>query len=168
MEKRMFRVFIWAVMILTSSLSACNPEKPTPVARSFDQFLYPEDLKGVVPAGVTGDDSTQLVRAYMEQWTRQQALLHHAQRNVNINTERLDKQVETYRNGLIVYEYEQELVSQKLDTVVSDEEIRQYYDDRPELFILQQPILKRSYIRLRSDAPELERVKRLMVSSRSE
>lgn len=160
----MFRVFIWAVMVITLSLSACNPEKPKPVARSFDQFLYPEDLKGVVPSGVTGDDSTQLVRAYIEQWLRQQALLYHAQRNVDINTERLNKQVETYKNGLIVYEYEQALVSQKLDTVVSDDEIKQYYDDRPELFILQQPILKRSYIRLRNDAPELERVKRLLVS----
>src|SRR3546814_18585312 len=76
--------------------------------------------------------------------------LYHAQRNVNINTERLNKQVETYKNGLIVYEYEQELVSQKLDTVVSEDEIRQYYDDRPELFILQQPILDRKSTRLNS------------------
>ncbi|MEC3881149.1 peptidylprolyl isomerase [Parapedobacter sp. 10938] len=164
MEKLMFRVFIWSVMILTSLLSACDHEKPKPVARSFDQFLYPDDLKGVVPAGVTGDDSTQLVHAYIEQWLRQQALLYHAQRNVNMNTERLNKQVETYKKGLIVYEYEQALVSQKLDTVVTDDEISQYYDDRPELFILQQPIFKRSYIRLRTDAPELERVKRLLVS----
>ncbi|MFB2120593.1 MULTISPECIES: hypothetical protein [Parapedobacter] len=134
------------------------------MARSFDQFLYPEDLKGVVPTGVTGNDSTQLVRAYIEQWLRQQALLYHAQRNVNMNTEHLNKQVETYKNGLIVYEYEQALVSQKLDTVVTDDEVRQYYDGRPELFILQQPILKRSYIRLRTDAPELERVKRMLVS----
>jgi len=151
-------------MVLTALLSACNNEKPKPVARSFDQFLYPKDLKGVVPAGVTGDDSTQLVRAYIEQWLRQQALLYHAQRNVTINTERLNKQVETYKNGLIVYEYEQALVNQKLDTVVTDDEIKQYYDNRPELFILQQPIFKRSFIRLRTDAPELERVKRLLVS----
>src|SRR3546814_2335587 len=150
MEKLVVRVFIGAVIILTTLLSALNHKKPKPVARSFDQFLYPGDLKGVVPAGITGDDSTQLVRAYMEQWTRQQALLYHAQRNVNINTERLNKQVETYKNGLIVYEYEQELVSQKLDTVVSEDEIRQYYDDRPELFILQQPILDRKSTRLNS------------------
>ncbi len=155
---------MWAFVISASLLLACNQKKPKPVARSFDQFLYPEDLKDVVPAGVTGDDSTQLVRAYIEQWLRQQALLYHAQRNVNISTERLDKQVEAYKNGLIVYEYEQALVSQKLDTVVTDEEIREYYDARPELFILQQPILKRSYIRLGTDAPELDRVKRLMVS----
>jgi len=161
-------MFIWAVMIFTTLLSACDPKKPKPVARSFDQFLYPEDLKGVVPAGVTGDDSTQLVRAYIEQWLRQQALLYHAQRNVDINTERLNKQVENYKNGLIVYEYEQALVSQKLDTVVTDDEIWQYYDARPDLFILQQPILKRSYIRLRTNAPELDRVKRLLVSSNFE
>ncbi len=154
---------MYTVMILTL-LSACNNEKPKPVARSFDQFLYPKDLKGVVPAGVTGDDSTQLVHAYIEQWLRQQALLYHAQRNVVINTERLNKQVEAYKNGLIVYEYEQALVNQKLDTVVTDDEIKQYYDYRQELFILQQPIFKRSFIRLRTDAPELERVKRLLVS----
>ncbi len=161
----MVRAFILAIVILTSLLAACNRGKPRPVARSYDQFLYPEDLKGVVPVGVTGDDSTQLVRAYMEQWLRQQALLYHARRNVNINTDRLDRQVEEYKNGLVVYEYEQALVSQKLDTVVTDDEIRQYYDARDELFILRQPILKVSYIQLRNDAPELERVKRLFAST---
>ena len=165
MEKLMVRAFILTIVILTSLLAACNHGKPRPVARSFDQFLYPEDLQGVVPRGVTGADSTQLVRAYIEQWSRQQALLHHAQRNVNINTDRLDRQVEEYRNGLIVYEYEQALVSQKLDTVVTDSEIKQYYESRKDLFILKQPILKVSYIQLRSDAPELERVKRLFVST---
>ena len=161
----MVRLFVLTVVILTSLLAACNHGKPKPVARSFDQFLYPEGLQGVVPTGVTGADSIQLARAYIEQWLRQQALLHHAQRNVNINTEHLDRQVEEYRNGLIVYEYEQALVSQKLDTVVTDDEIRQYYEARKDLFVLRQPILKVSYIQLRSDAPELERVKRLFVST---
>ncbi len=165
MDKLMVRAFILTIVIFTSLLAACNRGKPKPVARSFDQFLYPEDLQGVVPRGVTGVDSIQLVRAYIEQWSRQQALLHHAQRNVNINTDRLDRQVEEYKNGLIVYEYEQALVSQKLDTVITDDEIRQYYESREDLFTLKQPILKVSYIQLQSDAPELERVKRLFVST---
>src|SRR5690606_24806390 len=107
-------------------------------------------LLGVVPPGVSGNDSIQLVQAYIEQWVRQQALLHHARRNVNINSEQLERQVEEYRNGLIVYEYEQALVSQKLDTVVTDEEIQQYYRTREELFTLKQPIFKLSFIRLRT------------------
>lgn len=165
MERLLVKAFILTIVIPTALLTACNPGKPKPVARSFDQFLYPDELQGVVPQGVTGDDSIQLVRAYIEQWSRQQALLYHAQRNVNINTDRLDRQVEEYKNGLIVYEYEQELVSQKLDTVIADNEIKQYYESRQDLFTLRQPILKVSYIQLQRNAPELERVKRLFVST---
>src|SRR5690606_15176602 len=146
-------------------LVACRREKPKPLARSFDQFLYPEDLQGVVPAGVTGNDSIQLAKAYIEQWLRQHALLYHAQRNITINTARLEAQVEEYKNGLIVYEYEQALVNQKLDTVVTEKEVHDYYAGRQELFLLKQPILKASYIHLSTDAPELERVKRLFRSS---
>ncbi|MFC7526508.1 hypothetical protein ACFQRK_21290 [Parapedobacter sp. GCM10030251] len=160
----MVRVFISIAVISAMLLVACRHEKPKPLARSFDRFLYPEDLQGVVPVGVTGADSIQLARAYIEQWLRQQALLHYARRNIAINTERLEAQVEEYRNGLIVYEYEQELVSQKLDTVVTDAEIRNYYATRQELFMLKQPILKVSYIQLPNRAPELDRVKRLFLS----
>ena len=165
MERIMARVFISITVILTALFVSCDSGKPQPVARSYDQYLYPDDLQGVVPGDVTGDDSTQLVQAYIEQWLRQQALLHHAQRNININTARLDRQVEEYKNGLIVYEYEQALVSQKLDTVVTAQEISEYYDLREELFMLKQPILKVSYIQLRKEAPELERVKRWFLST---
>ena len=161
----MVKVFISIAVIIASLLMACRREKPKPLARSFDRFLYPEDLQGVVPAGVTGNDSIQLVNAYVEQWLRQQALLHYARRNISMNTERLEAQVEEYTNGLIDYEYQQALVSQKLDTVVTDTEINQYYASRQELFSLKQPILKASYIRLRPDAPELDRVKRLFLST---
>ncbi len=157
--------FLIVVAILAGLLASCDARKPKPVARSYDRYLYPDDLQGVVPGGVTGDDSTQLVQAYIEQWLRQQALLHHAQRNINMNTARLDRQVEEYKNGLIVYEYEQALVSQKLDTTVTDQEINDYYDSREELFILKQPILKASYIQVRNGAPELERVKRWFLST---
>jgi len=164
----MVRVFISIAVLFASLLMACHREKPKPLARSFDRFLYPEDLQGVVPAGITGNDSIQLVKAYVEQWLRQQALLYYAQRNISINTKRLEAQVEEYKNGLIVYEYEQALVSQKLDTVVTATEVRNYYATRGELFMLKQPILKVSYIRLHTDAPELDRVKRLFLSTNFE
>jgi len=163
------RTILQSVAVISIALLlSCDRENRKPVARSFDRFLYPEDLVGVVPEGVGGNDSVQLVHAYIEQWLRQQALLHHAQRNVTINTERLEAQVEEYKNGLIVYEFEQALISQKLDTLVSDREIVDYYNGREELFILKQPVLKVSYIKLPHDAPELDRVKRLFLSTNFE
>ena len=150
--------------ILVIFLTSCHSGKPDPVARSYDAYLYPDELQGLVPPGVTGQDSAQLIAAYIEQWTQQQALLYHARRNVNINSERLEKQVEEYRNGLITFEYEQALVNQKLDTVVNDEEIQAYYQAHDALFSLKQPVFKLSYLKLKPEAPELGRVKKWLVS----
>lgn len=160
-------LFFCSVVIFLLFLAAgCGKQKTDAVARSYDKYLYTSDLHDVVPSGVSGNDSVQLVTAYIEQWLRQQALLHQAQRNINVNNkEQLERQVEEYRNGLIIYEYEQALISQKLDTVVTLEEINAYYDTRKEMFALKQPILKVSYIRLKRDAPELDRVRRLFLST---
>lgn len=151
---------IWGLFLFSS----CGDDKAEALARAHDQYLYRSDLVGVVPEGVSGNDSIQLAHAYIEQWMNQQALLHQAQRNVNINTDRLEQQVAEYRNGLIVYEYEQALISQKLDTVVVEEDIRAFYEQQQDMFMLQQPILKASYIHLKKDAPELARVRRLFAS----
>lgn len=155
--------FLLGIGIL-ASMVACNKRSGEVVARSYDTYLYRDDLVGIVPEGVTGEDSIQMTRAYIEQWLRQQALLEQAKRNVTISNALIDKQVEEYRNGLIVYEYEQALISQKLDTVVTMEAISAYYDTHEEMFILTRPILKMSYIQLKRDAPELARVKRLFLS----
>lgn len=155
--------YVLSIVILVG-MSACNKGRDEALARSYDTYLYREDLVGIVPEGVSGEDSIQLARAYIEQWLRQQALLAQAQRNVNTNTQRIEKQVEEYRNGLIVYEYEQALISQKLDTLVTTEAISEYYDTHEEMFVLTRPILKISYIHLKQDAPELDLVKRLFQS----
>ncbi len=162
-------IWRWGVFLLLGAgafagLAGCQQRGKEAVARSYDTYLYRTDLVGIVPEGVSSEDSAQLARAYIDQWLRQQALLVQAQRNVKINSERIEKQVEEYRNGLIVYEYEQALISQKLDTVVTKQEISDYYDAHEDLFILTRPILKMSYIHLKSDAPELDRVKRLFAS----
>ena len=159
-------IYFWIILtILTSAIGACHSDKPEPVARVYDTYLYPEELQDVVPAGVTGADSVQLVSAYVEQWIRQQTLLYNAKRNVDINSETLEKQVSEYRNGLMVYEYEQALVNQKLDTVVTDDEIGAYYRTHQELFNLKQPVLKVSYLKLKPDAPGLDRVKRWLAAT---
>lgn len=157
-------VFLLLGVAAFAGLAGCKQRDEEAVARSYDTYLYRKDLAGIVPEGVTGEDSIRLARAYIDQWLRQQAVLVQAQRNVKANSEHIEKQVEAYRDGLIVYEYEQALISQKLDTVVTKQEISDYYDAHEELFILTRPILKMSYIHLQKDAPEIERVKRLFVS----
>ena len=131
-----------------------------PIARAYGNYLYADDLKGVIDPDITGKDSLNLVNAYIENWQRQQALLHNAEQQLHLNNEDFRAQIEDYKNALIIHEFEEALVREKLDTLISEKEISDYYEKNKDIFLLKTPIFKVSYIQLPEDAPELDRVKR--------
>src|SRR5690606_10346331 len=85
---------------------------------------------------------------YINNWIRQQVLLKQAENNTNYNEEMINAQLESYRNALIIYSYEQQLVAQKLDTVVTDEQIENYYALNKSNFELKKSIVKASYAKI--------------------
>src|SRR5690606_18744430 len=96
------------------------------------------------------------------------ALLHHAQTNVKVDVKQIEKQIEEYRNSLIIYELEQVLIKNQLDTVVTEDEIVNYYAEHEDTFVLKRPIFKVSFIELNTNAPELDRVKKWFASDELE
>ncbi|MFB5945724.1 hypothetical protein [Albibacterium profundi] len=158
-----------AVVIITLLLSACRDKgSPAPIARAYESYLYQSDLDGIINPDISEADSANMVNAYIEQWQRQKALLHHAQTNIKIDVKQIEKQIDEYRNSLIIYELEQALIKERLDTVVTEEEIANYYAENEDTFILKRPIFKVSFIELGSDAPELDRVKKWFASDELE
>jgi hypothetical protein len=149
---------------LTSRKTAEEKEaEETPVARVYDRYLYQADLKGVGANAATPEDSITAVKNYIDRWIRQELILRYAKENLPEELEDIEAQVERYRQQLIVYTYERELVAQKLDTAVSTADIQQYYDKYKDAFALKTPLFNLKYARLRN-APRarLDSVKRWM------
>ncbi len=136
-----------------------GPEGGRPVARAFDQYLYEEDLADIIPEGTNVTDSTRIADNYIDNWIKQQVVLHKAETNLPDQRKRVEKQLREYRNSLITFAYEQELVRQQLDTVVTDDEIAEYYDSNRANFELKDDILKALYVRVKQDAPRLEELR---------
>ena len=124
-----------------------------PVARVYDQYLYEADLKGVGANAATPEDSIQAVKNYIDSWIRQELVLRYAKENLPEEMTEIDKQIERYRRSLITYTYERELVAQKLDTVVSESDIQQYYDRYKDAFALRTGLFNVRYARLRNAPP---------------
>lgn len=160
-----YRLLI-SLFLLVLGVTACNSFNQTdePIAKAYDKYLYAKDLEGVVPKNTHGNDSLSIVKAFIDQWLHEQVMQHQAEENVNIDDKYIQTQLENYRKSLIRFQYEQELVKQKLDTVVSEKEIKAYYDTHQENFQLKKPILKVSYIKLPEDAPKVNMVKKLFTS----
>jgi hypothetical protein len=142
-------------------LEACGPSDPggkgeDPLARVGDRYLYPSELKDL---SYDQADSAQIISKYIDNWIRETLLLQKAEKNLPEDKMKFDKMVEDYHMSLITYEYESQLVKQKLDTVVSDEEIQNYYEENKSNFELKDNIIKVVYVKVRKDAPKAEKVK---------
>jgi hypothetical protein len=141
--------------MLGGCVSSLNNEKGNELARVGDDYLYEADIIGLVPAKTSARDSIIMVRNYVDNWVRTQLMLKQAGKNVVVQQLDLEKQIDDYRNSLVIYHYETELIRQRLDTVVSDEEIEDYYKSHLEDFELKENIAKVYYLMLDAEA-ELE------------
>lgn len=166
------RKYIYILIASLFFLNSCQfikkvfTSKEKPIARVFDMYLYPSDIEGIVPEGTNPNDSVLLVQSYIENWMRQSVILKQASDNVDLDKELLEQQLETYRQSLIIYSYEQQLIAQNLDTTVSAVQIKKYYDDNKGNFELKQSIIKASYAIIPKNALRIENAKRWFNSSK--
>lgn len=127
----MKKVEIGLMMILT--LASCqnsrNGNGDKIVATVYDKILYQSDLQDVLYEGISFNDSLVRTKAFIDKWIRRQLLIHQAENTIDKSELDFSRQMEDYRNSLIIYKYESMLVEQNLDTVISEEEIEKYLKD---------------------------------------
>ena len=71
------------------------------------------------------------------------------------------------RNNLLIYQYQQQLIIQKLDTTVSDSELQDYYVSNLSTFTLTTNLVKALYIRVPAGMSETDRIRKLYRSQGS-
>lgn len=164
---KFFGIFI----LLVFTLAGCQEEKNNnkePIAKIHNKYLYLSDLKGVIPDEKSEEDSAHIAKNYINKWIKKQLLLEKAERNLSKERKDITKQIEDYRASLLIYRYQQELIDQKLDTVVTQEEIESYYNENSSNFILDKNLAKILYIKLSVNSPNLNNVRRWYKSNNEE
>ena len=125
------------------------------IARVYDKPLLASEAVGIVPAGTNPQDSALLIGAFIQRWISEQLLMYEAERNIPKDAN-IDKLVRDYRASLVRYNYEEQLIAQKLDSTVSEQVVRQFYEENKEQFQLQSTILKCILIKLPVRASQTE------------
>jgi hypothetical protein len=149
-------------MVIAAVPSACttttDQEDPV-VARAFDQVLRWSDLRQMVPLGLSPEDSAVMAQSHINNWVRKQVVLHKAEENLSPADKDFEAQLRDYRNSLVLFAYEQALVDQKLDTMISEAEVQAYYEANEANFELRDHAVKLRWFRL--TAPDRKVVKRV-------
>jgi hypothetical protein len=135
-----------------------SPNNVTQLARVGDVVLSEEQLFMDMPEGITGEDSLNFCNQYIDNWVKEQVVLQTAENELPETKKNVDYQLQKYRNSLIIYEYEKQYIKERLDTVVSQEELENFYNENKEEFFLRDYIVKGVYAKYTSNTPELDKV----------
>ncbi len=126
--------------------------------------LYRSELNALIPSGMSPEDSTRLARAYINTWALDQVFIAIADEQLSKSEKDVSKELEDYRRSLLKYRYEQLYVNERLDTSVSDDKVEEYYAANARKFELQRPVVKTRYLRIATDSPVLQNIRRKMSS----
>ena len=134
------------------------------VARVGEHKLFRSELMEYIPAGVSSEDSLGLAQRYINAWAEELLFLDMAESRLSKEEKDVSKELEEYRRTLLKYRYEERYINERLDTLISDEEVRKYYQEHTDKFLLDRPLLKVRYMVIPADSRSLRTIKGLMSS----
>jgi hypothetical protein len=162
--KNLFWIVIIAAMFLSSCQWIDGRKSDIKIARVHNKYLYLSDLTGVVATGTNPADSVAIVDRYIDNWIRQNLLLSEAEKNTTVEMAEIQRRVNDYRNSLVVFNFENKMLNQQLDTVITEDLLLEYYEKHKNEFKLRNNIVKVNFVKLPVDAPDIAQVRRLIKS----
>ena len=134
------------------------------VARVGEHRLMRSELAEYIPAGVSSEDSLSLAQRYINAWAEEHLFMDMAESRLSKEEQDVSKELEEYRRTLLKYRYEERYINERLDTLISDEEVRNYYKEHTDKFLVDRPLLKTRYMVIPADSRSLKTIKELMSS----
>ena len=133
-------------------------------ARVGEHRLMRSEVAAFIPAGVSSEDSLALAQQYINAWADELLLVDMAESQLSPEEQDVSKELEEYRRTLLKYRYEERYINERLDTLISDEEVRNYYQAHTDKFLVDRPLLKTRYMVIPNGSKSLKTLKTLMSS----
>jgi len=154
---------LFAILTLFLFSSGCSlfqgNNQEEPVARVFEQYLYPSDISDAIPVGTSIQDSIVLAKRYIDTWVKDQLMMNRAEQALTEEQKDFKKQIAEYHRSLLIFSYRQKLLQQKLDTLVPESEIQSYYQENTNNFMLGQDVIKGTFIKVPLNAPRIDQLR---------
>lgn len=155
-------------------LSGCNllfnsNAEDRVIASVGSEKLTFSELQMAIPSQMKEVDSISFAQNYIEKWVKDQLMLEKAELNIDKNMQNeIDVLINNYRTSLMVFKYQQMFIQQKLDTLVTKEQVNEYYANHAGNFRLDNPVVKAIYVKLPKSIHDRYRVRTWIRSSRED
>jgi hypothetical protein len=172
MHKSLHSYLITAATVSILWLFSCSTSSDNGevIAEVNGEKLYAIDIAPMFATtdDVSKEDSITTVQAFIRQWRLNKILALKARQNISDDKQDIERLVEDYRNSLLIYRYKQKLINERVDTVVSDALLLDYYKKHEDDFILTQTIVKLRFVKLPKESKVIDKAATLLRSTKPE
>ena len=117
------------------------------VASVGSKSLYQSDLSLMIHPSISRSDSTAMASTYIDQWVREQLMTREAYQFFSSDAE-IEQLVNDYREKLLKFNLEEEIIAARYDTIITDSELRSFYDEMKEQFFLGSTIYRTLFLKI--------------------
>jgi len=157
---RLIGSYIVLTILCLNCHSPTSEIKIDPVVASVgSKNLYRSDIEELYPADADSISRLNLKNNFIDNWVRENVLLQEAEKYI-ANEINIDQLVKDYRSSLLIYNYEERLVKERLDTFISNQQKLEIYEANKSSYLLSSPIVKGAYIQVPIDTPQLKQFKK--------
>ena len=169
----MFKIYpvyiaLFFIVITMVNCTKTNDSNEQVVARVGEKKLYVSDVNQIIPGDIEKEDSILMASDYIRKWVKQELLILKAEQNLSPEQKNLSREIEEYRNSLIIYKYKNELMNQQMDTLVTKFQIEDYYNANPDNIKLNNNIVKAIFIKIPVELAKTDFIKDLVKDNSEE
>lgn len=114
------------------------------------------ELNKALPSGLLPEDSVRLAHQYINTWASEIIFLQVAENQLSKEELDVSAELDEYRKSLLKYRYEQRYVNERLDTIFTDSQIREYYNAHQDRFVLRVPVVRADFLCISPDSPYID------------
>jgi hypothetical protein len=127
--------------------------------KAGNKFLYKSDVEEHIPAGTSSADSLIAAEHYVRTWVNDVLLYDIALKNTN-NMDEINRLVEDYKRSLLIYQYQEQLINERLTQEIDSQTMLDYYNTNKDVFKLEKTIIKGIFLKIPSDAPQIDDIRK--------
>lgn len=156
---RIIATFCFLLLFVACTEKETKDDSRIPYLEVEGCYLYREDIESIIPDGASKEDSAAVASNYIQKWVIDVLMYEHASRNIS-DKEEIDNLVQDYRKSLVIAQYEENLIQERLADVLSDKRLHGFYDTYQEKFRLKNCIIKGVYIQVPLGAPKYSKLQK--------
>ncbi len=159
-----------ALLALLVSVAGCQEtpgvfNRDAVLARAGEHELRMREAVANLPRGVSGKDSVAFMKLFIDRWVKKQLKLDEAEVLFSDSVAGIEKQVEAYRQALLIRKLEQHYVDRNLDTAFTAEEIAAYYNAHKSDYRLDRTLVRGRIVRFPVGYRQSQKLRSLMSST---